>query len=472
MSEDAAAGAGSGHSDTERNGALAGSTSAARRAAWEALTAWLVKGPERARLGSKKRPFPPPALMPRERAFAKDLAEGSVARKKSLDAILSQISKGRKPRPEGLRAALLMSAWQLLFAHEIAAHSIVHEGVELAKAAAGVGGGKFANAILRRLAAMRELEDWLVPANPDQISELALWHSLPEQLIQNWIAEFGIDQALELFELTNERPLVALRLRAGLDQDRMLAELRERGFEAHAGPLPSSVLIDRSRGSLIDADLFQDGSFSFQDATQIEVAELVAELATKSAPGSTARVLDYCAAPGTKTCAIAARLGQQGEVFAYDENQARLAGLPAELQRLHLSNVQTIATQEELAQAQPFDVLLVDAPCSNSGVLARRKEARWRYSSEALTAHSKTQVAILQDALRFIAPGGKLVYSTCSIEARENEEVAQAVVKATADTCGLRLLSSERCLPERGLRDGGGVSVFSVEGAAPDSAQL
>lgn len=440
--------------------------SAAREAAWQVLSAWLVADETRARLGSKQRPFPPPTLSPRDRAFAKDLAEGSIARKRSLDAVLDKVTDGRTVRPVGLRAALLLSTWQLLFAPELATHSVVNDGVELAKRAAGRGGASFANAILRRVSAMPTLEDWILPPVLGDVEATATWHSLPTLVVERWLAAFGSEVAPRLFESVNANPPRSLRTREAVAAtDDLVHDLEAHGFGVTRGPASRNLLLESGRGSLLDLDAFKNGRFSLQDATQIEVVNLVMQSLARSGETAQAiRVLDYCAAPGTKTCAIAECLGEGSTVFAYDQNAERLAMIHGELKRLGLTNVIVLEDRAALDSAAQrgdgtqatFDAVLVDAPCSNSGVFARRKEARWRFTKDALLAHRAQQEAILAEAARYVKPGGILVYATCSIEEEENE----SVVGAFAESSRFRVVSAERTLPEAGVRDGGGVALM------------
>jgi 16S rRNA (cytosine967-C5)-methyltransferase len=210
--------------------------------------------------------------------------------------------------------------------------------------------------------------------------------------------------------------------------------------ESPTGPRPAAPL---------ETQAFRDGLFAVQDAGQTEVVDCL-DLARGQ------RVLDFCAAPGGKTTAIAGACADQAAVFAFDRDQGRLSPLPSELARLGINCVQILPRLEAVAQAAPFDRILVDAPCSNTGVLARRAEARWRLSESLLVDLDRQQAALLLQARDWLAPGGRLVYATCSIEPEENEVLARRL----ADQLGLRLLSAERVLPEQGVCDGAGIAVF------------
>lgn len=436
--------------------------SAARRAAWGVLAAWLVADPARARLGTTQRPFPPPELATRDRALARDIAEGVVRRLGSLDAVLSRLTEGRKARPAGLRAALLIAGWELLFAsHDAGQHAVVNDAVNLARRAAGEGGARFANAILRRLSDATSLEDWLVPPTADDREGLAEWYSLPPLVVERWHKAFGSEGARGLFEHTAHAAHRSLRVHRSARIEDVEASLQSRGFETARGPAPRCLLVTKEKGSLLETPDFVEGRIAMQDSTQIEVADLVLELVASK---GNARILDYCAAPGTKACAIAEGLPTTSRIVAHDVQTERLARVATEAQRLGVA--ERIEVREELGDDLhgSFDVVLVDAPCTNSGVLARRAEARWRMTDEALHEHVRQQRELLESAAAFVAPGAMLVYSTCSIEVEENEELTRSF----AESAGFRTLSAERVLPELGVRDGGGVAVL-VAGAETSS---
>lgn len=433
---------------------MARKSSESRRAAWQAVAAWLVAERRTARLGSLHRPFPPPNLAPRNRAQAKRLAEGAVRRFASLDSILKSLARGRRIKPHGLHAALLLGAYELLFEAQTKERAIVHEAVELARLAAGEGGAGFANALLRRLARRRKLHDWLSePEHDASYRELATWWSLPEVLVARWIAEHGIDSATQLFAAANARPNYCLRLRPQVeDLQALQAELAQSEIETTCGPHHRTLLLaskKHSSSDLLSTPAFTRGDFVIQDIASIEAVDLL-----DLAPGQ--RVLDYCAAPGGKSLAIADALGPSGTVVAWDPRWERLQRLPAETERLGISNVHAVRKRSELDEEALFDRVLVDAPCTNTGVLHKRAEARWHFDEDVLEQSCDVQRQILEQASQKLRPGGRLVYSTCSIEPEENETLVQTWAKLL----GLELLSTKRVLPEPGIRDGGGVSIL------------
>ena len=428
--------------------------SPARRAAWDVLAAWLATGPSKARLGSRKRPFPPESLSVRDQAFARRLAESTVQQYGSLDAILLKLAKGRKPRPHGLHAALLLAGWELLHCPDTPAHAIVHEGVSLARLAAKEGGARFANALLRRLCEQREPGAWLPrPTEESPVDELATWYSQTPYLVERWLAEHGPARTLELLHGCNQEPRLTLRVNARrLTRPELSEKLKHDGIETGPGFHPLSLLVDGHPPGLLETSAWKAGDFSVQGSTQTEIVDMV-----QAAKGE--RILDLCAAPGGKATGLCEATDDGAFVYAYDDNQSRLAPMQAELARLGLRSVRILDSRESLeaeAAAEPFDRILVDAPCTNTGVLDKRSEARWHLGQKALDRLVQTQRELLEQAAGYLRPGGMLVYSTCSIEPEENELLAQSLDGQQ----GLRLLSTERILPVQGLRDGGGATCF------------
>ena len=376
--------------------------SESRRAAWQAVSAWLVAERRTARLGSPRRPFPPTTLPPRDRAQAKRLAEGAVRRFASLDAILRSIGKGRRIKPHGVHAALLLGAYELLFEPRSKERAIVHEAVELARLAASEGGARFANALLRRLGRERQLAAWLTePEHDASYEELATWWSLPEVLVARWILEHGIDTATQLFTAANARPSYCLRVRPQVDDlSTLQAELAQHEIETVPGPHPRTLLLASAahvNHELLGSAAFARGDFLIQDVASLEAVDLL-----DLAPGQ--RVLDYCAAPGSKSLAIADALGAEGSVVAWDPRWERLQRLPAEVERLGIPNVRALRERAELDEEAPFDRVLVDAPCTNTGVLHKRAEARWHFDEDVLEQTCDLQRQILEQASRKLAP--------------------------------------------------------------------
>ena len=371
-------------------------------------------------------------LEPRERAFAMQLAFGTVQRKLSLDHMIEQLARPVDDLDPPTLAALRLGLYQLAFLDGGGTHAVVGESVELAKQGHG-GGHKLVNAVLRR--ASRELPR--LPSD-DTPAGAAIAHSYPQWLVHLWWKTYGGDDARALLKRGNEPAETALRANALVTtRDELAGKLP---VATHADDeLPEALVVDGP----FDAhghELWRAGAY----ATQSRAAMLVAR-ALDPQPGE--RVLDLCAAPGGKTTHLSALMGAEGEIVAVERHAGRAQALQRTAQRMGATNIEVqVGDAAAYEAAEPFDRVLVDPPCSGLGTLQSHPDLRWRTSPEAIETMAKAQLEILEAGARALKPGGTLVYSTCTLSPRENEQQAMAV--------DLRLESSRLVLPHRDRTDG------------------
>jgi len=353
----------------------------------------------------------------RDRAFVMETVYGVVRQFRALDFLRQRLAP-RKPRPP-LHACLLLGLYQLLFMDGQQDYAILHETVEAAKSAGGARSAGLVNAVLRR--AQRE-RDGLLRSLRDAPAAVQLSH--PDLLLDRWSAQFGVDPARRLCEWNNSRPETVLRvhpLRA--DRDMLARALAETGVESRPHPFdPEACLIIARGAGLARLPGYREGWFFAQDPSAAVAALLLAPQ-----PGE--RVLDACAAPGGKTAVLAALMRGQGELVAMDIHADRMATLQENVERLQLANVRIVrgdaarwpaSAEDAQVAGEGFDCILLDVPCSNTGVIRRRPDARWRFSAERLRRLNAVQLSILDRAAGLLKPGGRLVYSTCSLEPEEN----------------------------------------------------
>jgi 16S rRNA (cytosine967-C5)-methyltransferase len=359
--------------------------------------------------------------------LATELVMGVLRWRRLLDFLLErQLKKpvARLDLPVAL--ALRIGLYQLRFLERIPARAVVNESVELVKSARKTSAATLVNAVLRRAA-----EEARVPATKfgPQAAPLAerlgILHSHPTWMVERWLQRLGEEQTVALLEANNRAPRLSCALHDVTCRDEIFAALQHAGLRFEPGNILQSAFAV-SGGSPTRTESFRSGAISIQDEASQTVPLL---LDTHSGD----RVLDLCAAPGGKTSLLARVAGAKGIVVAADRHAHRLRAMREQFKRLGLSQVRSI----ELDAASPlpfgilFDRILVDAPCSGTGTLARHPEIRWRLNPEQLAEFHALQTSLLRSALQQLAPGGRLVYSTCSMEPEENEQVVEEALRTT-----------------------------------------
>jgi 16S rRNA (cytosine967-C5)-methyltransferase len=365
----------------------------------------------------------------RERAQAQRLAYGAVQRRGSADAAIAQLAR-RSTRllDPPVLAALRLGLYELTFADAVPDHAAVDQAVELVKEAGAGHAAGFVNAVLRRAA--REREQLRRRLTDDATAAAAAFaDSAPEWLAQMWWEELGPDAARSLLAACNEPAETAFRA-DGEDREAVLAVLRGAGADARpaAGEWPLAApeeIVVRGRTGPLAAELVAAGRLTPQSRGSAAVVEVL-----DPRPGE--HVLDLCAGPGIKTGQIAARLGPTGQVISVELDPERAAEVAAQAERLHLHGVTVLeADATALDGLEPrFHRVLLDAPCSDLGALASRPDARWRKSPKTIARLAAVQAAALRQAARLLRPGGTLVYATCTISRRENEDQVAGLLDA------------------------------------------
>lgn len=366
----------------------------------------------------------------RERALCVELTYGALRHQAALDWRLDRLADRPMPRlPIPVRTALRLGAYQLLYLEKIPPSAAVNESVELVRhgqrgALKSYAG--FVNAVLRALT--REPPPSWPDPKMDPVAALSIRYSCPSWLAERWLSRFGFERAESACHATLTIPPLTLRTNT-LRQTRegLMAGLAQAGLEVRATAVSPIGLVVEKCGSVTNLPQFQQGSFYIED----EAGQLIPPILDPQ-PGE--RVLDACAAPGGKSTHLAALMQNRGEIVAMDRSQKRLRLLEENCKRLGASIISPfqgdLAEQDNSSvvralRARPFDCILVDAPCSGFGVLKRHPEAKWQKSPEDLPRLQATQLQLLHQVSTLLRPGGRLVYSTCSTEPEENEEVIE-----------------------------------------------
>jgi 16S rRNA (cytosine967-C5)-methyltransferase len=357
-------------------------------------------------------------------ALATEIALGVLRWRGLLDFLLQRALKKPVERLDlPVAIALRMGLYQFRFLERIPARAAVNESAELVKSARKSSAASLVNAVLRRLAAeAKEPPEKFLPAQISLAERLSILHSHPAWLVQRWLARLGETQTSSLLQANNQTPRLACSLRHPERHDEILETLRTSRLGVQPGRLLKSAFAVTG-GSPTRTDAFRRGDISIQDEASQAIPILL-----DVQQGD--RVLDLCAAPGGKTPTLGRRAGKNGLIVAADRHAHRLRAMREQFKRLQLNDVRIV--ELDAAVTLPFgiqfDRILVDAPCSGTGTLGRHPEIRWRLKPEQFSELNRLQGGLLASALKQLAPGGRLVYSTCSLEPEENEDVITEVL--------------------------------------------
>jgi len=348
-----------------------------------------------------------PGADPRDRAMLHELVKGTLRWRGRLDAALdARVHVGLANTQPWIRNILRLGAYQILFLDRVPAHAAVDESVKLAHKYAHPGAAGLVNSVLRRLAEEKATIAW---PEGDDAESLAAWGSHPLWMVERWLARFGPADTRRLLMANNRTVPTGLRANTLRNsREALVAKLAQEGVEARLGELsPDLVWVEghHSPGAL---HAFRTGLCTAQDESEALVGRVVD-------PRTHERVLDMCAAPGGKSTHLAELMRDEGEVWALERDPHRVQTLHATLERLGSHSVHVVHGDGRTYEfPMPFDRVLVDAPCSGMGVLARRADARWRKGPEVLAEMPPVQLELLRAAARHLSPGGLLVYSVCT----------------------------------------------------------
>lgn len=362
----------------------------------------------------------------RERALATELAYGVTRRRAALDWAIAQVaSRPLEKMDPWVRNILREAVYQILYMDRIPHAAAVDQAVELARQYGHEGVAKFVNGVLRNL--IRKLPELPWPdEEADPVRALAVRHSYPEWLVAQWLERFGRDEAVRLLEAGNQVPPLTVRVnRLKATREEAAAALAREGVRAEPTRHSPYGLILRdltSAASLEQLEAMKQGLITVQDESSMLAAAVV-----NPQPGWT--VIDVAAAPGGKATHLAELMDNRGRVIALDVHPHKVDLIEENARRLGTTIVEPVCLDaRRVGEAMPgrADAVLCDLPCSGLGTLARRPDARWRKRPEDVEALVPVQRAILESAARALRPGGVLVYSTCTIQPAENEELVEA----------------------------------------------
>jgi 16S rRNA (cytosine967-C5)-methyltransferase len=388
------------------------------------------------------------ALTPADRGLLQELTFGVVRWQATLDWLIDRKTAGRTQKI-GLQILLRLGLYQIFWLDRVPDHAAVNETVSLAK---GLGFGPqsgFVNAVLR--GCLRERDKLKRELQELKTREPHLGYSHPRWLCEQWEKRWGPDNLRALLEWNNASPSVFARINMlKTTPEKLAAQFEHEGVRFVPRPfawVPANLIFElNSHPPLATLPSFQQGLFYVQDPST-----LLAARELNPQPGET--ILDWCAAPGGKTTYLAQLMQNQGLLLAQDAEASRCELIRQNCARLGVTCVQISQTVPDGNVETPglFDRVLVDAPCSNTGVMRRRVELRWRVKPAEIARLQRLQLSLMRRAATFLKPAGTLVYSTCSLEPEENAGVTKAFL---SDAKGFRLESQRELIPFQDGVDG------------------
>lgn len=356
----------------------------------------------------------------REKAFCSELVYGVLRHLLKIDFILGRLlSRPLDSLKLPVKNSLRIALYQLLELPEIPKHAVVNAAVTEVKLTKFSGLAGLVNGVLRNY--LRSNNQISLPEREsDPVKYLALEYSHPDWLVERWLDRFGSATTESLLKINNQQPPLSARINQHLvNCSDFKNQLTRQGIQWGPGRfLEEAITLDNLDGSVAELSIFQEGQIFIQDESSMLVAHLL-----NPRPGEI--IIDLCAAPGGKSTHLAELAKDRCRIISVDDHPHKIDLIRENASRLKLKSIEPVlgdARQVFVAESLQADAVLVDAPCSGTGVLRRRVDARYRRKPEDLKALVTLQREILEQAARLVRPGGRLVYSTCTLEPEENQE--------------------------------------------------
>ncbi len=361
-------------------------------------------------------------LSPADRGLCHELVCGVVRWQATLDRLIARKTDPARELRPALRNFLRLGLYQIFWLDRIPPHAAVHETVEQTKRAGYHSQAGLINAVLRSY--LRETDEIKKILADMKVSQPALGWSHPEWLVDKWLARFGDEKTRRLLEWDNTPPKTfarvnTLKTTAGKLVERWREENVDYDFATLDWTGENLAFELKAHPPLNSLGSLRDGWFYLQDPSTLLAPSLLG-----AQPGET--VWDMCAAPGGKTTFIAQQMNNEGKIVASDLDPNRLRLVKDNCARLGVTSAEAVMPSAITPRpSTAFDRILIDAPCSNTGVMRRRVDLRWRIQAAEIERLRATQLGLLHEAAPRLKPGGILVYSTCSLEPEENSEVVK-----------------------------------------------
>jgi 16S rRNA (cytosine967-C5)-methyltransferase len=358
-------------------------------------------------------------ISPKDQGLLTEIVYGTLQHKIRLDYYLKHfINKGKK-LDQWVGILLRMSLYQMIFLDRIPDHAIIHEAVEIAKSRGHKGIASLVNGVLRSVQRKGVPSLDLIESDTER---LAIETSHPEWLVRRWIRAYGYETTKDMcFANTTYKPLSVRVQPLRINREEAIQLLTEEGYQVRPSFFSGQGLII-DKGNILNSNLFKQGLLTIQDQSSMLPAEML-KLSSEM------RVLDACSAPGGKVTHIAEKMGNRGEIHAYDLHKKKIKLIKQKANQLGLNIIHTGAKDARKLQAvhqqKSFDRILVDAPCSGLGVIRGKPEIKYHKEEKDIHRLAEIQLDILGEVAPLLKQNGLLVYSTCTVDKEENEEVVR-----------------------------------------------
>jgi 16S rRNA (cytosine967-C5)-methyltransferase len=355
-----------------------------------------------------------------DKSLLAEIVHGVIRWQGRLDWVLNGFTHGNFSKSEiNIKNSLRVALYQILFLTHVPHYAAVNDAVEFIKRLRGEKSANLVNAVLRNI--IRSLDGIHYPKVEENLLQyLSVYYSHQQWMVKRWLNRYGREETEKLLVINNEVPTLTLRINElKIPASGFLSLLDERHIPYHGSSFFEHFIKVKSLSGISQLDVFQKGYFSIQDESAALPVLLLAPQ-----PGD--RVIDMCAAPGGKTTFIGELMKNQGEILAIDKYESKLKLIHSSCERLGITNVQTLIADSSELETAPADKVLVDVPCSGLGVLRKKPDIKWRREPEDIPRLATQQARLLENATRLLKPGGVMVYSTCTMEPEENEDLIKS----------------------------------------------
>jgi 16S rRNA (cytosine967-C5)-methyltransferase len=368
-------------------------------------------------------------INPKDENLVREIVYGVIENLTYIDYIISKLStkKIEKIHPKILDI-LRIGVYQIAFTDKIPDRAAVNESVNLAKKYVHGGAAGFVNGILRNFS--RRKAEMMKIESGDKLEFLSIKYSHPKWMVKRWIKAYGEDFTERLLNANNSKPKLNLRVNTlKTDKDTLKQALTNYGYEVHDTKYAKDGIVVENPVRITDIDEFIQGHFTIQD----ESSMLVAQIAN---PKEDSVILDLCSAPGGKATHLAQIMNNKGRIICWDIYEHKLELVRENASRLGINIIETKLQDAQVLDESMIgiaDICIVDAPCSGLGIIRRRPEIKWNRKEEDIEDLVKIQKNILNNASKYVKPGGLIIYSTCTIEENENMNTIEEFLNKNKD---------------------------------------